>query len=509
MDFAVSRLSRSMAGAASWRPSLLNAAIVGYLGLYAVLLAVPALHRVLGGIGYHLPPLLAIALAPRVIRRTRGAERAGWACILVLLVTWDGAEWVYSYFSLVLRSEAPIPSPADAFYYAGYLAFCSGLPLLAKSGRGLRDQRSVVDAAIVVTVAGALFWWFLILPGLPSSGASTGDYVLVGYPLLDLGLFAALVVTFYDGWRNYHPHVRWLLAAVAVLIVSDLAYILLGDTTVAFASPMDLGWLAGYCFIAKSLHSRAKLPTALPQLSSGRQSTLSLFLPYLALVPLLVAMAFTGSFSQRATALTVGAIVATALIMLRQWLTLFENQRLYVSLEAEAAKLERLRELAAYQAEHDELTGLLNRRAWFAAAGAQSIRSIALLDIDHFKMVNDRFGHPAGDAVLKAVSTRLRELLPPDVALGRVGGEEFAAAFPDAEDLAATRCRAVLRDISQFPVMVEDAAITVTLSAGIASWSVKGDRNASLQATYELADRTLYEAKRAGRNRAATARRVA
>ncbi len=218
MGFVASRSGGSKLSLLFSRPSVLSVAVVAFLALYGALLAVPELHRVLGGVAYHLPPLLAVALTPRVIRRTTGAERAGWVCILVLLVTWDAGEWVYSYYSLVLRTEAPIPSAADAFYYAGYVAFSCALPLLARSGRGLQNQRSVVDAAIVVAVAGALFWWLVVVPGLPSSGASSSDYILVGYPLLDLGLFAALVFTFYgglsklpraralDACRGGHPH---------------------------------------------------------------------------------------------------------------------------------------------------------------------------------------------------------------------------------------------------------------------------------------------------------------
>ena len=485
-------------------PSWLAVAMVTYLLGYGAAVAIPDLHRLLGGLGYHVPPLVGIALAPRVIRRTAGAERAGWVCILVLLVSWDAAEWVYSYYSLVLDAEAPIPSLADGFYYAGYLAFVFGLPLFARSGRGLHDHRSVVDAAIIVVVGGTLFWWHVVAPELPSSGASTGDYVLLGYPLLDLGLLAALVMTFYGGWRNYHPHLRWLVGSVAVLVITDLAYLFVGSETVAQASVLDLGWLAGYWFIAMAMHARAKQPARIARLSPGRQSTLSLLLPYLSLIPLLLTMASTGSFTQTAAELRGGAMIAVGLIMLRQLLTLFENQRLYASLEAEAAELDRLRGLAAYQAEHDELTGLLNRRAWFARAQAQGHGTMAIFDIDNFKSINDRLGHPVGDAVLQEVARRLREVLPVDVLLGRLGGEEFAAAFPEAENVAVARCRRALEEIAMSPVRHGGAAVSVTLSAGVAAWARDGERADGLQTTYELADRMLYEAKRSGRNRAST-----
>jgi diguanylate cyclase (GGDEF)-like protein len=219
-------------------------------------------------------------------------------------------------------------------------------------------------------------------------------------------------------------------------------------------------------------------------------------------------MALTGSFRQ-ATVLTGGAVAAAALIMLRQWLTLFDNQRLYASLEEEAAELERLREIASYQANHDELTGLLNRRAWFARAEAPAVQSIALLDIDNFKQINDRFGHLAGDAVLKTIGQQLRQLLPAQAVVGRVGGEEFAAAFPDAEAVALVRCSAALSMIASSPIQVAGDSLIVTLSAGISGRASGIDPEAGLRASYAQADLALYEAKRAGRNRAAAPRLVA
>jgi diguanylate cyclase len=166
------------------------------------------------------------------------------------------------------------------------------------------------------------------------------------------------------------------------------------------------------------------------------------------------------------------------------------------------ARLERL-------ASVDELTGLLNRRALEAAlrrdlALADRERrafSVLLLDIDHFKLVNDTWGHQAGDAVLTMVgSTLLQSLRGSDVA-GRYGGEEFmcllTATDPAGAHVVAERLRASLLDST---VQVRDASIQITVSIGIASVCGPGCR-AALDTIVRRADELLYRAKAEGRNR--------
>jgi diguanylate cyclase (GGDEF)-like protein len=488
--------------AADWRLLLTAAA---FLAAYGALERIPESHRFLGGLAYHLPPLAALCLVPAVLKRTRGSERLGWLFVGLMLLSWDAAEWVYSYYSLVLDAEAPIPSLADWLYYAGYLAFAAGLPLFARSGNVRRDPRSIVDAAVVVVVAGSFWIYFVVAPDVRAAGASIADLVLVGYPLLDMVLLVALVMACYGARRNFSAPVLWMLAAVVSLVLSDLAYSTVASETVAQASLLDLGWLAGYWFIALALSARAKASAATAPRRAGRPSTVGLVLPYLALAPLLVTTILTGSYRANASVLTAGLAAGVLLVMLRQWLTLFENQRLYDALEAEAEELERLRQRAAYQATHDELTGLLNRRAWLEAAMERGRGTVLLLDIDNFKRVNDIYGHPVGDAVLRGISERLLDAFPAEAVVGRLGGEEFGVLLADSVAVARERCEAVLQTIERSLLSHRDVTLSVTLSAGAAAWSGMGDRARSLQSTYERADAALYTAKRAGRNRVAMA----
>jgi diguanylate cyclase (GGDEF)-like protein len=166
------------------------------------------------------------------------------------------------------------------------------------------------------------------------------------------------------------------------------------------------------------------------------------------------------------------------------------------------------REALREQAMHDALTQLYNRRATMDILVSELSRAsrdlkpltVMMVDIDHFKSINDRFGHPAGDAVLCEVARRLRSSMRAYDTLGRFGGEEFLVVAPGCD---ASPCRAQaerLRDIvSSQPIMVKDLSINVTVSVGVAT--LRGPKPQDLEAMLSVADKALYLAKEGGRNR--------
>lgn len=168
---------------------------------------------------------------------------------------------------------------------------------------------------------------------------------------------------------------------------------------------------------------------------------------------------------------------------------------------------QRLHELAQelqYRATHDALTGVLNRAAVIERARHHLEReglALIVLDIDHFKRVNDSFGHPVGDEVIRAVADCLRSEVPAGTEVGRVGGEEFTVLLP-GRDLAAA---AALAERLRRRVAGHDFALPdgqpVTASFGVSSLA----QGHGFDQAYGLADAALYEAKRAGRNRVACA----
>ncbi|ABM33494.1 GGDEF domain-containing protein [Paracidovorax citrulli] len=163
-------------------------------------------------------------------------------------------------------------------------------------------------------------------------------------------------------------------------------------------------------------------------------------------------------------------------------------------------QLTELAEQLHYRATHDPLTGVLNRAAIIEQVnGRFETGSVALivLDIDHFKKVNDSFGHPVGDSVIRGVVDRLKSVVPGSAQIGRVGGEEFTVLLPEEDAMACERvAEAARRAIEGFDFGLPDGS-RVTASFGV-SWLPGG---CVFDDAYGLADEALYGAKRAGRNR--------
>ncbi len=162
-------------------------------------------------------------------------------------------------------------------------------------------------------------------------------------------------------------------------------------------------------------------------------------------------------------------------------------------------------------ARYDSLTGLLNRGTFIAEFEREASRaqraaralSLVLLDLDHFKMVNDRHGHPAGDQVLRSFADVLRASVRKHDMLGRYGGEEFVVLMPEtAKDVAVQVAARIRESIEEITFELAGQRVGVTVSGGVATHGVDGEGWDELLAA---ADAALYAAKNAGRNRIAMA----
>lgn len=163
------------------------------------------------------------------------------------------------------------------------------------------------------------------------------------------------------------------------------------------------------------------------------------------------------------------------------------------------ARLTQLATELDYKARHDPMTGAFNRRAVVELTEAHlrdSALSLIVLDIDHFKRINDEHGHPAGDAVIVELVARLRTITPEPVEVGRVGGEEFTVVLPRMELQAAVALAERMRaQVAASPFDMPVGRI-VTASFGV-SFTPSGG---TFTEAYGRADAALYEAKRRGRN---------
>ncbi|WP_192035193.1 sensor domain-containing diguanylate cyclase [Halomonas sp. YLGW01] len=181
-------------------------------------------------------------------------------------------------------------------------------------------------------------------------------------------------------------------------------------------------------------------------------------------------------------------------------LDITERKRMEEELEAMNGRL-------TYLATHDDLSGLYNRRAGLDRLGQECHRSdrygtplsLAILDLDHFKAVNDRYGHATGDQVLREVSASFAEWLRDSDIPVRLGGEEFLLIMPGIDPHGARHAVERLQErLAQR--LLTPKRLSITFSAGLAAYRAQPQ-----QALMEEADRALFVAKSAGRNRVETA----
>lgn len=197
---------------------------------------------------------------------------------------------------------------------------------------------------------------------------------------------------------------------------------------------------------------------------------------------------------------------ADAAQLLRLWqlpVVAFEAFLLSVGLADRTLALKRERDAAVHQAEHDSLTGVLNRRG-FECRLAQRLAdrtggALLICDLDHFKRINDRWGHPVGDRCLQAFAERAARLLPGTAELGRLGGEEFVILLRETGTAALGLAEQLRREIAEVPVVVGDEVIALSVSIGLVG--IEPGADSSIAGLLKQADAALYWAKAEGRNR--------
>jgi diguanylate cyclase (GGDEF)-like protein len=386
---------------------------------------------------------------------------------------------------VMFADAAPrFPSPADTLWLAMYPLAIAAVALLVRSRHSRLSATVWLDGVIAGTVIAALVAAALLEPVFAltvSHGA--GSVAQLGYPIGDLVAFGLVCVVWSLNGRRLSP--SWTLLAVgfALLAACDSSYVVQaahGDWTPG--GPLDVP----YVLATMALAGAAWAPSQLAGAARSERRSAPVVMPVASgvLALGLLTLAVAGELNPLATALALATMLA---VVVRLAATLSSLTRQHVSLEAQAAT--------------DPLTGLANHRTFherLAAALADARRtqlplSVVALDLDHFKTVNDTFGHAEGDKALQAVAAELRRhTRGPDV-VGRIGGEEFGLILPGADSQhageVAERCRRALSELAV-------DATALSCSAGVASFPADDPDGGRL---LELADGALYWAKRAGR----------
>ena len=426
------------------------------------------------------------------VSRHRPARPAAWlllAAAVLLLGVGDLAFSLYRYGTEPL----PFPSWADAIFLAAYTTLAGALWLVERRSQA-RDVTSWQDAATWAVAGVLLGWEWLREPLLDASGGTpAAAAVVAAYPVLAVVLLVLLVRLVAS--RVGSPRVRWGLAlSVVAYLVSDALFVLHAFPGGSKASAtVGLGWLAFYAGLAATaLHpSMVELgePRTTPVRGSGDRRQL-LMVAFALLSPALAAWHDWSTGGADSGVIVTGATTLLVLTSLRGAGLLRTMARLTGELQGRERELQ-------HRATRDALTGLSNRAVLQEGLDSRLASgepfSVALIDLDDFKRVNDARGHDAGDALLVAVSQCLLSGLGPDALVSRLGGDEFAVLADGApEDLAELLGRCLESCIE--PHSEAHVRASVGVSSSLAGAASRSD-------LLQHADLAMYVAKRAGGGR--------
>jgi len=467
-------------------------------------------------------------------RRVSGAEKHFWLLLFLGSLAFLLGESIYFCYDTLLRVDPPSPSPDEFFWLFQALFYMIALFYHMYANKSaLRMIRLVFDTLIVFTVAASLSFQYIMEPILQSPTFSENWLFLavyVSYPILDLGMLFGLMSIFLASHGTFSAKTFfYIFMGFAVQIVADSSYLyLMGTDAYEVGSVIDPLWLLVLLMIGQAgmfVEQRISAPQRSKysglKTIAAQADYVRLLVPYFG-VGLLFAVMFTRI--QRMDAVAVGAALSILLVVIRQIITLFENEKLLQKLQHITGELEqkveqRTEELSLKNTElvetlkkvehlayHDTLSGLPNRqlfeeKLYYAIEAAkESDHKVAVLflDLDRFKTINDHLGHAYGDALLKQVAQRLKQLMGRVAVVSRQGGDEFIVVVCDVQEPqeVSELAQRILHELSQ-PYEILNQEFHITTSIGIALYPNDGSDVITLM---RHADTAMYRAKGRGKN---------
>ncbi|WP_433794415.1 GGDEF domain-containing protein [Actinoplanes sp. CA-252034] len=438
-------------------------------------------------------PYMLVSFATPVVvligtLRHRPPHRAGWFLLVAAQVFYAAADTV-TVVDEVLSGEFLEPTPADLLYFAYYLLIAAAVLLFIRRRSPGWDVPSMIDALIVAVSAGLITWIFVLQPltsdsELPLNAKLTQS----AYPVLDLMLLI-LAVRLAMGTGTRGAVLYSLLGSLVLMLSVDTIYLVQNilEGGGVSESYLDALWMASLGLLgAAALHRGVRhfdlrSEHAQPDASPARLGVLAIAV---LMAPGVQVLVWLLDWPLNIPLISGSCAVMFILVMTRM------------------AGLVAAQRQAAVT---DALTGLRTRRYFSDALSLECRRAgrtghgvgLLVIDVDHFKRINDGYGHPAGDEVLREVSRRLSAAARAGTVVARYGGEEFVVLAPHTgpgELLAlAERLRAA---VAELPVQVGGELLGVTVSVGAAAQTHPGP-----DSLLRFADEALYAAKAAGRNR--------
>ena len=375
----------------------------------------------------------------------------------------------------------PFPSAADGLWLACPALCCASVVLLLRAQVAHWHASTALDGLVGACGLGALASALVFQPLLrPGQGSVAAVATALAYPVMDLLLIVMVAGALgMMGWRV--TAMWWLLiAGLGFTVAADVAVLLQTASPESFrpGSWVNAGLIIGAALGAPAAWARA--PEQSPR-KTGDGPLLALPLLFGGTSVLLLVLRSPGG-GPAATVATGLAGAAVCLALARTALTLREVRSL-----GEARR----------QARTDDLTGLPNRRAFLEELaedeGTVAGYGLLLIDLDRFKEINDSFGHPVGDQLLRLVGPRLAGTLNRHATLARLGGDEFGVLLPGADRATASRAARELNLVLREPFVVDGMPMHIEASIGIALTPLHGS---TPQLLLQCADLAMYRAKR-------------
>jgi diguanylate cyclase (GGDEF)-like protein len=456
---------------------------------------------------YQLVGVGTAAAAFAGARRHPRGHRLPWILLATGLLVQTAGDAIWNWIELVRHDEVAFPAVPDLLYLSGYPLWTLACALLVRRV-GIGRTGAFLDTLVLAGGASALGYHFLIGPYLNDTSSTVLQRVVgAAYPAMDLLLFVGAVLIVTSSAARGRPALRLLTVAFAVGFAGDGTYGLLqlhGDY--ASGDPIDLAWIVQYWLVAAAAWAGRPGAAAPPEVPVAgrppRWRVPALFVA--ALIGPVELVLVIGADPAEAGVLACGTVALVALVATRMSGLLRQVSRQADSLRSTLAERDRISDQLRRHAEQDDLTGLANRHL-VSRHGHQLLRAspagphaVIFLDLDGFRAVNERFGHPGGDALLQEVAGRLRSAVRPGEQAARLGGDEFVVLLPDTElSTALARAGELLGEITA-PVRISGRPVAVTASAGVAPMPVTSGPEEAYHSALADADLAMFAAKQAG-----------
>nr|BFE56768.1 hypothetical protein GCM10020063_012940 [Dactylosporangium thailandense] len=396
--------------------------------------------------------------------------------------------------ALLVTRPYPLAQLGDAFSVCGFAFLVAGMvTFLSRWGI---NRHALLDGLIVCIGAAITSALLFVLPATAIPGRPVLVSVLAGlYPLLDV-VIVLLGVNMAFTTAVRRPAFILLGAMLLLIFAGDLGYAVIGREGHVTGSPLlDLPYLLAFTAGgAAALHpSAGALAKATPLPIQAWSPARMLIIGPAVAAPFALTVLLPHPAPVSRWILGVGGAAIVALLLARA----------SGAVQSHAAAQRRFE----HQATHDPLTGLPNRRLLqlmvdrrLAEGGGGEVWMFSL-DLDGFKLVNDSWGHPAGDRLIVEVGARLRHALPAEATVARVGGDEFVVVMRRTEPEAMAAARRIMECVERPLLVGGGEAPTAEVVVGASMGIVRADRHDTAEALMRDADTAMYQAKEQGRNR--------